>query len=119
VGFFQGVFSVAFGSDYIMDIIPCDVVASLTIAAAAKAASVHGSAAANEVPIYHACSGHCHPLPLSNVFDANSKFWQANPPPLTLPGTTYVGYHGLLAHHHYGGMMPYHTHDTGRCTHSA
>jgi hypothetical protein len=87
VGFFQGVFSVAFGSDYIMDIIPCDVVAAVTIAAAAKASAVCGTPAAKQVPIYHACSAHCHPLTLGMVFDANSKFWRDNPPPLTLPGT--------------------------------
>ena len=87
VGFFQGVFSIAYGSDYIMDIIPCDVVASVTIAAAAKAASVRGSPAAAEVPVYHACSGHCHPVSLGMIFDANARFWKANPPPLVLPGT--------------------------------
>jgi hypothetical protein len=87
VGFFQGVFSIAYGSDYIMDIIPCDVVAAVTIAAAAKAASAHNSPAAQEVPIYHACSGHCHPVLLGSVFDANARFWKPNPPPLVLPGT--------------------------------
>lgn len=70
-----------------MDIIPCDVVASLTIAAAAKSSFVFGTPAAQQVPIYHACSAHCHPLSLGMVFDANSKFWRDNPPPLTLPGT--------------------------------
>jgi hypothetical protein len=70
-----------------MDLIPCDVVAALTIAAAAKSASVHGTPAAQQVPIYHACSAHCHPVSLSTVFDANRIFWRDNAPPLTLPGT--------------------------------
>lgn len=91
VGFFHGPFAVAFGSDYIMDIIPCDIVASVTLAAAAKAASQYGdAAAAARTPIYHACSAHTHTLPLGIVFDCNSRFWPLNPAPLVLPGTKYV-----------------------------
>jgi hypothetical protein len=86
-GFFPGAFAVAFGSDYHMDIIPCDVVAAVTIAAAAKSSAAHGSTAADEVPIYHACSAHSHPLPLGEVFSCAAKFWTDNPPPLCLPAT--------------------------------
>lgn len=74
-----------------MDFIPADVVAGVTIAAAAKASAVAGTAPADEqVPIYHACSAHCHPVSLATVFDCSSRFWSSNPPPWTLPGTRWV-----------------------------
>lgn len=82
-----------------MDIIPCDVVAAVTIGAAAKSSAAHDSPAAAEVPIYHACSAHCHPLTLGTVFECAAKFWGDNPPPLTLPATRCGGGQALgLAH---------------------
>jgi hypothetical protein len=85
IGYFHGAMAVAYDSDYVMDLIPCDVVAALTLAVAAKAAAVAGTAEADTVPIYHACSAHCNPCPLGTVFDCNKRFWTRNPPPLTLP----------------------------------
>ena len=70
-----------------MDLIPCDVVAGVTLAAAAKASSLYSSAAAEEVAIYHACSAHVNPVTLGTVFDCNARFWTRNPPPMKLPYT--------------------------------
>lgn len=89
VGFFAHITSVAYGSDYIMDLIPADVVAALvlTTAAAGLVDSSSGQVAARPVAIYHAASAQSHPCPLTLVFNIISKFWELNPPPLVLPAT--------------------------------
>eukprot|EP00878_Enallax_costatus_P001418 GHUV01001568.1.p1 GENE.GHUV01001568.1~~GHUV01001568.1.p1 ORF type:complete len:569 (+),score=137.92 GHUV01001568.1:356-2062(+) len=87
-GFFSHITSVAYGSDYIMDLIPADVVAALVLAAAA-AGLVSSSSGTPALAIYHAASAESHPCPLKLVFDIMGKFWEKNPPPLRLPLTWY------------------------------
>lgn len=88
LGFFQGTAGVAYASDMIIDLIPCDTVAQMVIAAAAAAACSYGSAAADQAAtIYHACSSESHPLPLPQAFDALHMFWTRNPACLCLPLT--------------------------------
>lgn len=92
VGFFPHITSVAYGSDYIMDLIPADVVAAVLVTAAAaglvsSSRSSSGIGGPQHVAIYHAASADSYPCPLKLVFDVISKFWQVNPPPLALPVT--------------------------------
>eukprot|EP00878_Enallax_costatus_P007771 GHUV01008134.1.p1 GENE.GHUV01008134.1~~GHUV01008134.1.p1 ORF type:complete len:416 (+),score=108.71 GHUV01008134.1:316-1563(+) len=90
VGFFPHITSVAYGSDYIMDLIPADVVAAIVLtAAAAGLVSSSRGGGSKEPAIYHAASAHSHPCHLKLVFDVISKFWYLNPPPLCLPATRY------------------------------
>uniref|UniRef100_A0A383WJS7 Fatty acyl-CoA reductase n=1 Tax=Tetradesmus obliquus TaxID=3088 RepID=A0A383WJS7_TETOB len=100
MGFFQGLGSVAYGSDQRLDLIPCDTVAALVICAAAaataaaaadtgKAAAAGGSGATT---VYHASSSASHPLPIADGFGYMAEYWAANPPPLRLPLTKYVRY---------------------------
>lgn len=91
LGFFQGVKSVAYGSDTFLDLIPADVVAALVIAAGAAAAATHGSSSADKsAVIFHAASAQSHPLTIAGAFDRMARFWKANPPPLCLPATKCV-----------------------------
>ncbi|KAF8068243.1 fatty acyl-CoA reductase [Scenedesmus sp. PABB004] len=91
LGFFQGVKSVAYASDTILDLIPADVVAALVIAAGAAAAATSGSASADRAAvIFHAASAESGPLSIGRCFEAMARFWRANPPPLCLPATRYV-----------------------------
>jgi hypothetical protein len=98
MGFFQGLSSVAYGSDQILDLIPCDTVAALVIAAAAAAAadtqlslatSKAGSSSSSSgtTTIYHASSSASHPMPIADGFSYMADYWTANPPPLRLPLT--------------------------------
>jgi hypothetical protein len=108
LGFFQGLSSVAYGSDTILDLIPVDTVAAVVITAAAAAAADYGkpggiscdaqtpavqqqpqqSSSSNaSTTIYHACSSHSHPLTITYAFNKMADFWTANPPPLRLPLT--------------------------------
>eukprot|EP00879_Flechtneria_rotunda_P002618 GHRR01002820.1.p1 GENE.GHRR01002820.1~~GHRR01002820.1.p1 ORF type:complete len:370 (+),score=99.23 GHRR01002820.1:161-1270(+) len=88
LGFYHSINGVAFASDYILDLIPCDVVAALVITAAAAAVAETGPNASSSAKVYHAASAHSHPLMMSYSFSKMSEFWQANPPPLRLPFTT-------------------------------
>eukprot|EP00775_Hariotina_reticulata_P007405 gene7405-7614_t len=97
-GFFQGVNSIAYRSDYMMDLIPVDTVAALVIAGGAYAAAAHSTpaavTAARPTTIFHAASAQSHPLTLRFVLETSAKFWSANPPPLVLPLTKYVTFQG-------------------------
>eukprot|EP00878_Enallax_costatus_P019662 GHUV01020746.1.p1 GENE.GHUV01020746.1~~GHUV01020746.1.p1 ORF type:complete len:334 (+),score=62.91 GHUV01020746.1:285-1286(+) len=90
-GFFQGVSGVAYSSDYICDLIPCDTVAMMIIAATAEAVqrSSRGSGAV-KATIYHACASESHPYTLTQGLSDLQSFWALNPPPLKLPATGYV-----------------------------
>lgn len=95
LGFFQGLRSVAYPSDTILDLIPADVVAALVITAGAAAAAIYGSVAADRsAVIFHAASAESHPLTISHCFREMQRFWRANPPPLCLPATRYVSIKG-------------------------
>lgn len=107
--YFQGLQSVAYDSDTIVDLIPCDVVAALVIAAAAAAAAATSSfslginpacsavngnqfiepQAAAALPgsttIYHAASSQSYPLRIADVFASLKSYWTVNPPPVRLP----------------------------------
>lgn len=90
VGFFPHITSVAYGSDYIMDLIPADVVAAVVLAGAAAgvvSSSKKGAGGLGAVAIYHAASAHSHTATLKLVFDIIGQFWAKNPPPFRLPGT--------------------------------
>jgi hypothetical protein len=99
MGFFQGLSSVAYGSDQVTDLIPCDTVAALVIAAAAAAAAdaeqqeaataeiSSSSSSSNSTTIYHASSSASYPLPIVDAFAYMADYWEANPPPLRLPFT--------------------------------
>lgn len=88
IGFFHHITSVAYGSDYIMDLIPADVVAAVVLTAAAAALVSSSRGGGSGAPaIYHATSAHSHPIHLKLVFDIIRKFWYPNPPPLCLPAT--------------------------------
>ena len=85
-GFFANMASFAFASDHLVDLIPCDTVAALVIAAAARAYSAATAAAAAKV--YHAASAESYPLQATHVVnDILAPFWSAHPPPLRLPLT--------------------------------
>ena len=84
-GFFANMASFAFASDHLVDLIPCDTVAALVIAAAARAYSAATAAAAAKV--YHAASAVSHPLPVWYGTELMAKFWSANPPAFRLPFT--------------------------------
>lgn len=87
-GFFSNVSSMAFASDYIMDLIPCDTVAALVIAsAAAAAAEADSDMAGTAAKLYHAASAESYPLPVWYTVSQMAMFWSANPPPLRLPLT--------------------------------
>jgi hypothetical protein len=95
MGFFQGLSSVAYGSDQVTDLIPCDTVAALVIAAAAAAAADTEQQAAtapeisssSNTTVYHAASSASYPLPIADAFAYMAEYWEANPPPLRLPFT--------------------------------
>jgi hypothetical protein len=88
LGFFQGIKSVAYASDTILDLIPADIVGSLVIAAGAAAAATFGSPSADRTAvIFHAASAESAPLSIVRSFSGMGKFWRANPPPLCLPAT--------------------------------
>jgi hypothetical protein len=89
MGCFHDISSVAFSSDAAVDLIPVDVTASLTIAAAA-AASENGPYGPGRARVYHAASAHSYPLLAPDVFAMLNKFWTINPPPFRLPFTRYV-----------------------------
>jgi hypothetical protein len=81
---------VAYGSDTILDLIPCDTVAALVIVAAAAAAADTEQAAGGAslaTTIYHASSSASYPLPIADGFGYMADYWGANPPPLRLPLT--------------------------------
>uniref|UniRef100_A0A383W7V3 Fatty acyl-CoA reductase n=1 Tax=Tetradesmus obliquus TaxID=3088 RepID=A0A383W7V3_TETOB len=80
--------------DYLLDLIPCDTVAALINAAAAAGAADAGPAAAPGVTIYHAASAAVYPLHMAKAIGAMAEFWTANPPPLRLPFSTYFTYQG-------------------------
>lgn len=93
LGFFQGLKSVAYGSDTILDLIPADVVAALVIAAGAAAAATAGSSNADRAAvIFHAASAESNPLTINRCFKEMGCFWRANPPPLCLPASRYVSF---------------------------
>lgn len=95
LGFFQGVRSVAYGSDTILDLIPADVVAALVITAGAAAAATSGHSSADiAAVIFHAASAESNPLTIKRSFQEMGRFWRANPPPLCLPATRYVSITG-------------------------
>jgi hypothetical protein len=92
LGFFQGIKSVAYASDTILDLIPADIVGSLVIAAGAAASATYGSPSADRTAvIFHAASAESAPLSIARSFAKMAKFWRANPPPLCLPATRCVG----------------------------
>jgi hypothetical protein len=80
---------VAYGSDQILDLIPCDTVAALVIAAAAAAAADTEQAAggSSTTTIYHASSSASYPLPIADGFGYLADYWSANKTPLRLPLT--------------------------------
>lgn len=84
-GFFHSISSMAYASDYLLDLIPCDTVAALVIAAAAAAAAEAGPSAPADAKIYHAASAHSHPLTVGYAVQEAAKFWTVNPPPMRLP----------------------------------
>lgn len=89
-GFFTSTSSFAFGSDHILDLIPCDTVAALVIAAAAAAvaeADSAGAAAPTAARVYHSASSESYPLTAAYAVNEMEPFWSANPPPLRLPVT--------------------------------
>ncbi|WIA32702.1 hypothetical protein OEZ86_005888 [Tetradesmus obliquus] len=100
MGFCQGLGSMAYGSDQVLDLIPCDTVAALVICAAAAAAAAADTAAdtaqaaaagtSGATTVYHASSSASHPLPIADAFSYMAEYWTANPPPLCLPLTKYV-----------------------------
>eukprot|EP00878_Enallax_costatus_P009179 GHUV01009596.1.p1 GENE.GHUV01009596.1~~GHUV01009596.1.p1 ORF type:complete len:597 (+),score=150.72 GHUV01009596.1:329-2119(+) len=90
-GFFPTKSSMAFASDYILDIIPADVVAALVITAAAAAAEAGTSTTAK---VYHAASAVSHPLPVWYGTELMARFWSANSPPFRLPFARYITYTG-------------------------
>jgi hypothetical protein len=88
LGFLQGMSSVAYSSDTLLDIIPADTVAHLIISAGAAAAATYGSPCADRAAvIFHAAASESNPLPIKHAFDIMGAFWRANPPSVTLPAT--------------------------------
>jgi hypothetical protein len=89
MGCFHDISSVAFSSDAVIDLIPVDVTASLTIAAAAGA-SHHGPYGPGRARVYHSASAHSYPQHAPGFFDNLNKFWTCNPPPFRLPFTRWA-----------------------------
>jgi hypothetical protein len=87
MGFFQGLSSVAYGSDQVVDLIPCDTVAALIITAAAAGTEQQTAECSSTTTIYHAASSASYPLPIADAFAYMADYWEANPPPLRLPAT--------------------------------
>lgn len=99
MGFCQGLGSMVYGSDQVLDLIPCDTVAALVICAGAAAAAADTAAdtaqaaaagTSGATTVYHASSSASHPLPIADAFSYMAEYWTANPPPLCLPLTKYV-----------------------------
>eukprot|EP00878_Enallax_costatus_P010866 GHUV01011346.1.p1 GENE.GHUV01011346.1~~GHUV01011346.1.p1 ORF type:complete len:407 (+),score=76.81 GHUV01011346.1:611-1831(+) len=91
VGLFPGHQSVAWSADLLLDLIPCDVVANLTLAAAAAGLPNSAAGLVDAQPvIYHATSSHTRVLEMYRVYQFMSKFWRANPLPYALPDTRYI-----------------------------
>jgi hypothetical protein len=86
MGCFHDIHSVAFASDAIPDIIPVDVTAALTIAAAAGA-QAHGPYGQGHALVYHSASAESYPQYATKMFETLSKFWSSNPPVISLPFT--------------------------------
>lgn len=74
LGFFQGSASVAYGADHILDLIPCDAVASLVItaAAAASAAAAAGDTAAGRPTAASADAAGCLAAPADSAASART-----------------------------------------------
>jgi hypothetical protein len=85
LGFFHDSSSIGFSSDAVIDIIACDTVAMLLIAAVAGA-TAHGPWDNGAARVYHACSAESHPESSISFFEYLHTFWSANPPPFKLPG---------------------------------
>jgi hypothetical protein len=84
MGCFHDISSVAFASDALLDLIPVDTSAALTVAAAA-AASAHGPYGEGRARVYHSASAESYPHPAPKAFEKLYHYWTANPPPYALP----------------------------------
>uniref|UniRef100_A0A383WIR0 Fatty acyl-CoA reductase n=1 Tax=Tetradesmus obliquus TaxID=3088 RepID=A0A383WIR0_TETOB len=82
MGFCQGLGSMAYGSDQVLDLIPCDTVAALVICAAAAAAAdtaadtaqAAAAGTSGATTVYHASSSASHPLPIADAFSYMAEY---------------------------------------------